>query len=59
VVATSSRFDAATLEMLGRVREGRIETTSLDGARTHRTIIWIVTEVSWLAEEGLAGRPEG
>jgi hypothetical protein len=37
------RFEAATLEMLGRVREVRIETTSIDGATNHRTIIWIVT----------------
>jgi len=36
------RFDTPTLEMLGRVREVEIETTSLDGARSHRTIIWIV-----------------
>lgn len=36
------RFDSHTLEMLGRVREVQIETTSLDGERRHRTIIWIV-----------------
>lgn len=36
------RFDAHTLEMLGRVREVEIETTSLDGERRHRTIIWFV-----------------
>lgn len=40
---TSPRFDGAILEMLGRVREVRIETTSLDGATNHRTIVWIVT----------------
>lgn len=37
------RFDAATLELLGRAREVRIETASIDRSRTHRTIIWIVT----------------
>jgi len=37
------RFDAATLEMLDRVAEVQVETTSLEGIRTHRTIIWIVT----------------
>lgn len=36
------RFDAAILDMLGRVREVEIETTSLDGAQRHRTIVWIV-----------------
>lgn len=36
------RFDAPTLEMLGRVREVEIETTSLDGEQRHRTIIWVV-----------------
>ena len=40
---TPPRFDAATMEMLGRVREVRLETTSADGSRTHRTTIWIVT----------------
>ena len=40
---TSPRFDAATLDMLGRVREVRIETTSIDGATKHKTIIWLVT----------------
>jgi hypothetical protein len=38
----SSRFDPATLEVLDRVREVRIETSSADGTRSHRTIIWIV-----------------
>jgi hypothetical protein len=42
-VSTEPRFDAASLEVLGRVREVRIETTSRDGDRTHRTIVWIVT----------------
>ena len=36
------RFDAPTLEMLGRVLEIEIETTSLDGEQRHRTIVWIV-----------------
>lgn len=36
------RFDAPTLEMLDRVREVEIETTSLDGEQRHRTIIWVV-----------------
>jgi hypothetical protein len=52
-------FDAAILEMFARVREVRIETTSLDGARTHRTIIWIVTagdEVFIRSVRGIAGR---
>ncbi len=37
-----SRFDAHTLEMLSRVRQIEIETTSLDGVQRHRTIVWIV-----------------
>jgi len=37
------RFDAVTLELLGRVREVRLETTSMDGMKTHWTIIWVVT----------------
>ncbi len=37
-----SRFDAPTLEMLSRVREIEIETTSLDGVQRHRTIVWVV-----------------
>jgi hypothetical protein len=40
---TSPHFDPSALEMLGRVREVRIETMSLDGARTHGTIVWVVT----------------
>ena len=35
--------NAATLAMLGRVREVQLETTSLDGTQTHRTTIWVVT----------------
>ena len=35
-------FDAPTLELLDRAREVEIETTSLDGERHHRTIIWVV-----------------
>jgi hypothetical protein len=56
---TSPRFDAATLEILDHVQELRIETTSVDGARTHRTIIWIVTagdEVFVRSVRGTAGR---
>jgi hypothetical protein len=37
------RFDSANLASFGRVREVRIETTSSDRDRTHRTIVWIVT----------------
>jgi hypothetical protein len=39
---TPSRFDAPTLETLGRILEVEIETTSLDGEQRHRTIIWVV-----------------
>ncbi len=39
----SPRLDAETLAMLDHVREVQVETTSLDGTETHRTIIWIVT----------------
>ena len=42
-MSTKPRFDAARIELFGRVREVRIETMSHDGDRTHRTIIWIVT----------------
>lgn len=52
-------FDTATLELLDRVREVRIETTSLDGTTTHRTIIWIVTandQVFIRSVRGTAGR---
>ncbi len=53
-----ARFDAATLEMLDRVREVELETTSLDGAQTHRTIIWIVTagDQTFRSVRGDAGR---
>ena len=37
-----NRFDAETLEMLGRVREVELETTAAEGAAIHRTIIWVV-----------------
>ncbi len=37
-----SLFDAPTLELLSRVRQIEIETTSLDGVQRHRTIVWIV-----------------
>ena len=53
------RFDGTTLELLGRVREVEVETTSLDGERTHRTVIWIVTagdEVFIRSVRGAAGR---
>jgi hypothetical protein len=53
------RFDAATLATLGRVQEVQLETTSLDGARTHRTVIWIVTsgdQVFIRSVRGDAGR---
>lgn len=39
---TPNRFDAPTLDLLGRVPEVEIETTSLDGEQRHRTIIWVV-----------------
>ena len=42
MIGMPSRFDGPTLEMLGRVLEVEIETTSLDGERRHRTIIWVV-----------------
>jgi hypothetical protein len=42
-MTTTPQFDAAMLEVLGHVREVRIETTSTDGPRSHRTIVWIVT----------------
>jgi len=56
---TAQRFDAATLELLDRVREVKVETRSLDGTKTHRTIIWIVTaadEVFIRSVRGTAGR---
>ena len=37
-----NRFDTATLETLGRVREVQLETTTVEGATVHRTTIWIV-----------------
>jgi hypothetical protein len=55
----AARFDPATLATLGRVREVEIETTALDGAETHRTIIWIVTsdeEAFIRSVRGAAGR---
>lgn len=53
------RFDAATLQRLGRVREVEVETTSLDDTQTHRTVIWIVTagdEVFIRSVRGAAAR---
>lgn len=35
-------MDAGTLPLLRRVREVRIETTTLDGSKTRRVIIWVV-----------------
>ena len=37
------RFDPDTLAILEPIREIELETTSVDGAQTHRTIIWVVT----------------
>ena len=53
------RFDAATIAMLDRIREIEIETISIDGTQTHRTIIWVVTvsdQVFIRSERGTAGR---
>ena len=58
-MTTTARFDPATLERLERVREVRIETTSLDGSTQHRTPIWIVTDASEAfirSERGVDGR---
>jgi hypothetical protein len=41
---TSPRFDADTLALLDSVREVEIETAALDGAGSHRTVIWIVVD---------------
>ena len=55
----SPRFDPGRLLLLRRVREVRIETTSLGGAKTRRVIIWVVVvgdQVfvrSYLGERGL------
>lgn len=52
-------FDPDTFASLARIREIEIETTSLDGARSHRTIIWVVTvgdQVYVRSERGTAGR---
>jgi hypothetical protein len=54
-----ARFDADTLATLARTREIDIETTSPDGARTHRTTIWVVTvgdHVFVRSERGTEGR---
>jgi len=53
------RFDAASLELLGHLQEIRLETASLDGTTSHRTIIWIVTvgdEAFIRSVRGPAGR---
>jgi hypothetical protein len=53
------RFDLDTFALLARIREIELETTSLDGTQTHRTIIWVVTvgdEVFVRSERGTAGR---
>lgn len=55
----SPQFDPGTLLLLRRVREVRIETTSLGGGKTRRVIIWVVVvgdQVfvrSYLGERGL------
>jgi hypothetical protein len=36
--------DAANLATLATAREVRLETTSLDGTRSHLTTIWVVTD---------------
>ena len=57
--AMPSRFDPDTLATLGPIREIELETTSVDGAQTHRTIIWVVTvgdQVFVRSERGSAGR---
>jgi hypothetical protein len=38
------RHDAATLATLAGAREIRLETSSIDGTRTHLTTIWVVTD---------------
>lgn len=56
---TSPRFDAGTLLLLRRVREVRIETTSLDGSQARRVIIWVVVvgdQVYVRSVEGERGR---
>jgi hypothetical protein len=53
------QFDATTLALLGRVHEVEIETTSLDGTQTHRTIVWVVTsgdQAFVRSVRGVAGR---
>jgi hypothetical protein len=53
------QFDPNTLALLARTREIELEATSPDGARTHRTIIWVVTvgEHAFVrSEHGTAGR---
>jgi hypothetical protein len=53
------RFEPDTLAVLARTREIELETTSLDGTRTHRTIIWVVTvgERAFIrSERGTNGR---
>jgi len=53
------RFDPDTFATLARTREIELETTSLDGMQSHRTIIWIVTvgeDLFVRSERGTAGR---
>lgn len=53
------RFDPDTIATLARIREIDLETTSLDGTKTHRTTIWIVTigdQAFIRSERGTAGR---
>ena len=57
--AMPPRFDPETLNVLEPMREIELETTSLDGTQTHRTIIWVVTvgdQVFVRSERGTAGR---
>lgn len=55
----ATRFDPDTFATLARTREIELETTSLDGSRSHRTTIWVVTagdHVFVRSERGTAGR---
>ncbi len=59
MTAMPPRFDADTLATLARIREIELETASLDGTQTHRTVIWVVTvgdQVFVRSERGTAGR---
>jgi hypothetical protein len=59
VMSEARRFDASTLDRMRDTREIRLQTTSLHGTATHRTIIWIVTvgdEAFIRSVRGPAGR---